>query len=72
MNSSIVYLKVPQQTLIVYLCSLNSQVYDSTDDNIRFSNAANVEALTFLNSKKNELVLLDQFKIYCQANFLQI
>lgn len=45
-----------------------TQHYDSTDDNnIRVSNAASVQALTFLNSKKKELVLLDQFKIIKQV-----
>jgi len=44
-----------------------SQDYDSTDDNIRVSNAASVQAFTFLNSKKKELVLLDQFNIVKQV-----
>lgn len=45
-----------------------SQEYDLSDDNVRVSNATSVQALTFLNSKKKELVLLDRFKIVKQVS----
>jgi len=44
-----------------------SQDNDSTEDTIRVSNAASVQALTFLNSKKKDLVMLDQFKVVKQV-----